>query len=201
VAVDTNYATLPELKAWRTAGDRTDRDDLMTLSLGAASRAIDKFCGRRFWLDATATARIFNGRDNIVVDADGGRLFVDDIGDLDGLLVEQGSASSSWSDLTSGIETSPLNATVDGLAVEGLLYASGWTLSPYTRVRVTARWGWPVVPDDVRMACLLIASALYDRRNSPQGLAGQGDWGSIRVARVDPHAESLLLPYRRIPVG
>lgn len=200
MAVDKNYASLPLFKSWRTAGERNDRDDLMAVAIGAASRAIDAYTGRRFWLDEVASARTFNARDNVVVDGDGARLLVDDIGDLTGLLVETGSGAS-WSDVTAGVEVWPLNAAADGLAVEGLLYGSGWPVGSGSRVRITARWGWPVVPDEVRQACLILAARLYARRNTPEGVLGQAEWGVVRVGRADPDVVELLLPYRRVVVG
>jgi hypothetical protein len=196
----TVYASLADLKAWRTT-DKSDRDAQMHTALAAASRAIDRLCDRRFWIDDEPTPRIFNARNGVVVDADGGRLLVDDIGSVDGLLVEQG-GGASWSDLTSGIETDPLNAVANGQAVTGLLYSPGWTVGSSTRVRVTAKWGWPAVPEDIKQACLLIASALLSRRDSPHGVAGITDFGSMRVGKeIDRHAEQLVLPYRRVPVG
>lgn len=202
MAVETKYVDLELFKAWRTAKPSgTDRDDLMNLAISAASRAIDSYTGRRFYLDEDATARTFNARDNVSVDGDGGRLFIADIGAEAGLLVEQGSALTSWTDLTAGLELYPANALALGKPVTGLLSPAGWTPGSATRVRVTARWGWPLVPDDVKQACLILAAKRYERRNSANGTLGVADWGTIRVSRADPDVKDLLDPFRILVVA
>lgn len=45
---------------------------------------------------------------------------------------------------------------------------------------------------EVTEAILLMASRLYARRNSPEGVAGWGDLGMIRVIARDPDVEALL---------
>jgi hypothetical protein len=45
---------------------------------------------------------------------------------------------------------------------------------------------------EVTEAILLIASRLYARRNSPEGVAGWGDLGVIRVIARDPDVDALL---------
>src|SRR5829696_2658904 len=52
---------------------------------------------------------------------------------------------------------------------------------------------------EVTEAILLMASRLYARRNSPEGVAGWGDLGVIRVVANDPDIEALLL--RHIDYG
>ena len=66
-------------------------------------------------------------------------------------------------------------------------------------VQVTARWGWAGIPDSVRQACLLQASRLLSRRDSPYGVAGSPEVGSeLRLlARLDPDVAVALEPYRR----
>jgi hypothetical protein len=45
-------------------------------------------------------------------------------------------------------------------------------------VQVTALWGWSGVPDAIRQACLLQASRLLSRRDSPFGVAGSPEAGT-----------------------
>ena len=45
---------------------------------------------------------------------------------------------------------------------------------------------------EVVEAILLLASRYYSRRNSPEGVAGWGDLGVIRVLSQDPDIERLL---------
>lgn len=46
---------------------------------------------------------------------------------------------------------------------------------------------------EVTEAILLMAGRLYARRNSPEGVAGWGDLGVIRVVAADPDIDALLM--------
>lgn len=50
---------------------------------------------------------------------------------------------------------------------------------------------------NVRLACLMHAARLYKRKNSPEGVAGFGEFGTVRVSRFDPDVEDLLSPFFR----
>lgn len=190
----TEYATAPELKAQLgIEEDDTSRDALLDRALKAASRGIERACGRRFWLDDSAQTRTYRLEGRIVREDDGDLLLVDDIGDTSGLLVEAGSGTS-WADVT-GYETHPDNAIADGKPVTGLLRPSATWGLPTTRVRVTARYGWPAVPDDVAEAALIQASRLFKRKDSPEGVMGSSEWGVVRLSRRDPDVWALIEPY------
>ena len=51
--------------------------------------------------------------------------------------------------------------------------------------------------DDVQEGVLLLASRLYKRRQSPEGVAGWADLGMIRIISTDPDIERLWAPHRR----
>ena len=189
---DTDYVTLAELKKLRriAASDTAD-DESLQQAVDAANRAIDSRCGRTFGLDTDPTVRVFRPRGRVVSDPDGERLLVDDIGDPGGLAVEVGDGTA-WS-AVGDYETLPDNALARGEPVTGLLRPCGtWACQ---RVRVTTRWGWPAVPDEIRQAALLLASRLWLRRDSPEGVAGSSEWGVVRVSRMDPDVEALISPY------
>lgn len=188
----TEYATLAELKAFITM-DATvvDRDDLLTIALDAAHDDLEGDCGRRFYLDAAATARTYDPADRIVADRGRRTLLVDDIGSETGLVIETG--VTTWTAVTGTVEYRPENAIVRGRAITSLMTPTGlWPTDPFTRVRVTARWGWPAVPARVKAATLLQASRIFERRNSPQGVVGTADWGQINVRRSDPDYMGLI---------
>ncbi|MFE2353063.1 phage gp6-like head-tail connector protein [Streptomyces parvulus] len=162
----------------------------------AASRAIDKATGRPghgFWLDDTAKTRTYRLDGRIVCEGDGDVLLVDEIGDTTGLLVEA-SSGDSWSAIT-GYEARPDNALADGKPVDSLLrLGSTWGLAS-TRIRVTARFGWPAVPDDIAEAAMIQASRLFKRADSPEGVMGSAEWGVVRLSRRDPDVWNLIEPY------
>lgn len=186
----TDYVTLADLKAIRRITDGAD-DTSLQQAVDAANRAIDRRCSRAFGLDETPTQRVYRTQGRVVSDPDGERLLVDDIGSLDGLTVEVGSGGA-WTPVTD-YEPLPDNALARGEPVTALLRPYGtWGCE---RVRVTARHGWPAVPDEIRQAALLLASRLYSRKDSPQGVAGAPEWGAVRVSRMDPDVEALLGPF------
>ena len=169
----------------------TDRDALLDYALAAASRAIDRMTGRRFWLDPAPVQRVFHPYDRTVRDGDSEQLLVHDIGSDEGLVVEFASGGP-WNTVT-GYETTPDNALADGLPITGLLTPYGsWGHGRGARVRVTARWGWPTVPEEVAQATLIQATRLFRRKDSPEGVTGSAEWGAIRLSRVDPDVAALV---------
>jgi hypothetical protein len=185
------YVSLALLRqALGMAATDTTRDDLLEQALGAASRSVEQYCdGRRFYLDTTATARIFSAGKRVLCTDEGDRLPVDDIGSLSGLIVEYGDGTT-WTTLT-GYETFPDNALARHSAITAIVSPTV-LLSVQRKVRVTARWGWPEVPSAVEQATLLQATRLYRRKDSPEGVAGGADWGLVRVPNLDPDVKALL---------
>lgn len=185
------YSTLTLLKSSLHITD-TDRDALLQGALTAASRGIDNSTGRRFWLDATATARVINPRGKVVCDTEGEHLIVDDIGATTGLVVEVG-RGSSWTAVTSEVEAEPTDALDQGEPVTSLLRLySRWQFATGQRVRVTAKWGWPAIPDVVAQAALIQAGRLFKRKDSPEGILGNAEWGVVRLSRIDPDVQALV---------
>ncbi len=187
------YATLAELKAMRHITDAS-QDTPLQSALTRASRAIDTKTSRRYYLDGSATARTYNPNGRTLCVDGGHLLLVDDIGSTTGLVVERGTTVSGWTAVTD-YETHPDNALTLGRPVTGLLLPSGLWPSGSTRVRVTARWGWPSTPDEIVQACLILANRLYLRKDSPEGVAGSAEWGVIRLSRWDPDVEALISPF------
>ncbi|MEE1763696.1 phage gp6-like head-tail connector protein [Streptomyces sp. SP18BB07] len=188
-----NLATLRR-RVGLEASDTSQDADLMS-ALSASSRSIDKTCGRRFWLDPAPVARVYRPSGRVVREPDGDLFLVDDIGSVSGLVVETGPAAGPWTAVT-GYETTPDNALADGKPVTGLLLPNGtWSRGSTSRVRVTTRFGWPAEPPDITEASYLLASRLYKRKNSPEGVLGSAEWGVVRLSRRDPDVWNLLEPF------
>lgn len=185
------YATLAELKAMRNIVDNAD-DNLLQSRLTRASRAIDDRTGRRFYADGSATARTYRTKGRTVYAVDGELLLVDDISTTTGLIVEIGDGTT-WTAVTD-YSTEPENAIARGKAIESLRRDLGcWSTS--RRVRITADWGWPTVPDPIVEATLLLANRRFMRKNSPEGVFGWAAEGAVRVSRFDSDVEDLVQPY------
>lgn len=189
------YASLADLKlSLQVEPSDATRDAALNRALDAASRFIDRSTGRRFWLDPVAVARTYRPAGRVMSDGSGEHLLVDDIGDVTGFIVETGT-TSSWTAVT-GYETGPENAIEDGRPVTELLLSSGtWGTATASRVRVTARFGWPQIPGDIEQACLLQAARLFRRKDSPEGVTGSAEWGVVRLSRRDPDVWNLLEPF------
>ncbi|WP_274031488.1 phage gp6-like head-tail connector protein [Streptomyces sp. MMBL 11-1] len=190
-----DYASIETLRLMLKTQDTDPRDDLLQRALTSASRSIDKTCGRRFWLDPAPVTRTYRAAGRTVAEDDGDVLLVDDIGDLTGLVVEVGSGTS-WSPLSADrVEGIPENALLDGRPVTGLLRIGAPWAHGRTRVRVTARFGWPAIPDDVQQATLIQANRLFKRKDSPEGVTGSAEWGVVRLSRRDPDVWNLIEQY------
>lgn len=186
------YATLAELKSMRRITHTNDDTDLQN-ALTRASRAIDTRTGRRFYADGTATARTYKVNNRTVWTQDGEILLVDDISTDSGLIVEIGDGTSFGTITDYFVE--PDNALNIGRPVTGLLRNLGQWCYVGSRARITAKWGWPAVPDDIVTATLLLANRRYMRKDSPEGVSGWNQEGPIRVSRFDPDVEDLVGPY------
>lgn len=188
------YADLPTVKDSLGKTSVDDRDDLIEQAIRSASRMIDDRAGRRFWLDAAVSSRRLKASDAYLDDNGELHFGVPDIGVADGLVVEE-YTTGAWVAIDSDdYDTDPDTAPGDGRPITDLYGLPGW-LPSTGRIRVTARWGWPSVPESIVQATVLLASRLYRRKDSPQGVLGNAEWGAIRVSRMDPDVESLVAPF------
>lgn len=189
------YVELGELKAMLQIDDYVD-DDLLLAHIEAASRTIDDICHRQFSLDDTATARTFSPQTSLIC-------MVDDIGTLSGLVVKVDDSLTGSFDLTvTDYTTQPDNALARRLPITKLVaYDTYWPSDIRPTVQVTARWGWPQVPEPVRSATAILAGRLFKRADSLLGVAGFGDLGAITLRAVDPDVQRMLAPYIRPAVG
>lgn len=188
------YATLPQLRA-RINVSAGDRDPFLQSALNAAARGFDRDTGRNpggFELAAAVSQRHFSVARNVVYDRGSGRykLMVDEIGSLTGLIVETG-GDSTWTAVTD-YRVEPRTSPGDRQPVTALSRLSGWGCD---EVRVTALWGWPVTPDDVAEAVLIGAHRLYLRKDTPEGIKSGGEFGAVRLSRVDPDYQRIAQSY------
>lgn len=192
----TEYATLSELKAYMGITD-TNADTQLTDALVTASREVDHYCGRRFFADVAATARIFAPRDSRV-------LRVDDFQSTSGLIVaiDTGDDATFAKTLTSAdYELQPFNNVVDGepgWPYYRIVYVtSTWPCTNQREgsVQVTAKWGWAAVPGPVKQAAIYLAEEAYRLKDSPFGVVSGDQFGPIRL-RPNQRVLALLDPYR-----
>ena len=205
MAIANGYATQAELSAWiASANDQPlisadNRNTEMDLAIEAASRDIDGHCHRRFYVDGSVTARVYRATKPTC-------LRTEDISTATGLIVKTDSTGDGTYDTTwasgTDYQLEPLNGVVD--------QESGW---PYfdivavgskvfpidaqgrTRVEISADWGWAAVPTAIKTGCLIAAHRILKRPSSPQGVAGFGEFGVVRLTSIDRDVERLIGRY------
>ena len=208
---------MPEVNAYVSAQDLRDRlgdssekldSSLLVRAVNSSSRAVDRYCKRRFWQDADATTRLFRVDDPLVA-------WVDDISTRDGLIVKtdddlDGVFETTWTSAEYQLE--PLNADAYHADDTPPAYAF-WRIAavgrgglaarifPYADRRavlsVTTRFGWSAVPDDVAEATAIFAERLFHRKDVPFGVQSFGEAGVARIGRTDGDVAGLLEDYRR----
>jgi hypothetical protein len=200
MAISDGYATLADVKAALRITDTVD-DSLLEISIEAASREIDGFCERVF-TQSTAT-RIYRPTDAFTVDLDDLQTVTTLKTDADG----DGVFDTTWG--TADYQLNPLNGIAGGITTPyTTLKAVGSYLFPIyeprnvnsqeASVQIAGVWGWPSIPTAVKQACIILSMRQFKRYDSPTGVMGFGDLGVMRVGRVDPDVEKLLMPFRRM---
>jgi len=179
-------------------------DSLLEISIEAASREIDGWCERVF-TSSTAT-RIYRPIDAFHVETDDIQSITTLKTDTDG----SGVFSTTWS--VTDFQLEPLNGVSGGIKSPFyVIRAVGQYLFPIyeprnvnanqASVEVTGVFGFATIPTAVRQACILLAMRQFKRYDSPTGVMGFGDLGLVRVGRVDPDVEKLLMPFKRMRVA
>lgn len=200
MAITNGYATLAQLKAALRITDSVD-DSLLETSIESASRQIDGACERVFY--STSGSRVYRPTDSFTCE-------IDDLSSLTTLKTSSrgdGVFDITWTATDRQLE--PLNGLSGGsYRPFDLIRAVGEYLFPLwdpksvnnyeATVQVTGVFGWTTVPTDIKQATILLAMRQFKRYDSPLGVAGFGDLGVIRVGRIDPDIESLIMPYKKI---
>lgn len=190
------YASLNEVKAALRISDSID-DTLLEMATESASRLIDGYAARIFYNAGTAT-RYYVAQDDFVVEVDdlaNGTVTITTAQDADGTF------DTTWG--TDDYQLEPLNGVLDGIAWPyTTIRAVGDYLWPISGgealIKVQGTFGWPSTPIAIKQACIIQASRIYKRLDSPLGIAGWGDMGAIRVSsQLDPDVAQLVQPYKR----
>jgi hypothetical protein len=206
ITIYGGYCSLAELKDWLVpslGASDTSGDDRMSIAINAASRAIDRHCGRQFWQTSTS-----GGDTRYATASDASVLMERDLGidilSLSSLSTdEDGDRTYERSWTTGDYDLLPHNAASE--------------YKPYTQIGVTpdGSYAFPVGVEkgvklvgvfgycttggqdqwagEVRAACLIQASRFYERAVTPMGVAGGGAFGEMRLSdRLDPDVELML---------
>ena len=187
----------------------TQHDTTITSAVSATNAAVVRYCERSFEKVAVASesARVYSraGEGAWRGIESPYTAVVHDLWDTTNLVVktdpgDDGTFATTWD--ADDYQLEPLNG------LDGDAYTPWWRIRAVgTRtfpcsnrraaLQVTAAWGWTAVPDDVFQGALILASRLFMRKDSPQGVAGFGEMGVVRITRAkDPDVAMLLDPFR-----
>lgn len=229
-----NYLSVDELKATlRITVDTFDGS--LLLAINAASQQIDQYCDDQFWVAAAPTAKVFKADraqelwPGSFSTTAGLILEFDD--DDDGVF-ETTVPSSAWQALPTNLNQGrPYNriellgtirfpGAVRGFGAYSYLswgmdwyggaVTTDWPVrSRRARIRVTALWGWPAIPWQVKQACQILAISHYKSKDITNGQAGvsslatRGNFSHNTVTNsfFDPAAERLLCGLRDVVVA
>jgi hypothetical protein len=200
LAVTNGYCTLADVKAALRLNDNLD-DTLIENSINSASRMIDQYCNRYFYSGSPGEVRYFAPYDNY-------HCWIDDCQTITSLQTASNDLTVydvTWA--SSDYEKAPQNSLANGgyspytqlIAVGNYLFP---TFAGSALVKVTGTWGWVAVPEPIKFACIIQASRLYKRLESPLGIAGVSDIGVMRVgSSVDGDVAQLCNPFRLLRTG
>lgn len=197
MALTNCYCTLSDLKTSLAIEDIQD-DTALEAAILTASRMIDDYTGRFFYRDGTTGAPVtryytpdswyitnlddFVSLNQIALDDDFDQTYTTILAASDYLIDPVNNARRGW----------PYNRIT---AIDRYIFPYAYPQS----VRVQAVWGWPSVPAEISMATKLQASRLFIRRQSPFGIAGTPEIGTVRLtSRLDPDVEALIRPFRKM---
>jgi len=196
VAITNGYCTLAELKASLNITDNVD-DTALESAITAASRMVDDYTERFFYVNGSVgspVTRYYTAVDPYTIN-------IDDITTISEIATDDNfdrTFGTVWS--TTDYMVEPINNPIKGWPYSRVL-AIGAYIFPYQlpqSVRIKGVWGWSAVPAEVNMATLIQSSRIFGRRQSPFGIAGSPDLGTVRLfSRLDADVEVLLRPFRK----
>jgi hypothetical protein len=196
VAITNGYCTLNDVKSGLNLDDSAE-NAAIELAISTASRQIDDYCGRFFYKDGTeiTPAIRYYTPENFWT------LVVDDF-----ISISEISSHSNFDPTYDTIWASkdaiyePVNNPARGWPLTRILAVGSYVFPrPFPQsVRVKGIFGWSAVPYEVKTAAKIQASRLLLRNQSPFGIAGSTDIGTVRLAaKLDADVEALLRPLRK----
>jgi len=194
------YTTLAHVRNSLQIEDSIDDAEIEAAIL-AASRMIDDYCQRFFYQEgslAFPATRYYTAVSPWYLETD-------DIVQITELACDPDfnqSYAQIWNTTTPPLDVmyEPVNNPQKGWPYTRVL-AIGSYVFPYffpQTVRISGIFGFPEVPYEVQLACKLQAARLFIRKQSPFGIAGSVELGTVRLnSRLDPDVEMLLKTFRR----
>jgi hypothetical protein len=195
-----NYVSADELREY-IGSDTSQFEGLLETACAVASRTVENMTGRIFFDTGNPSILHFEPTDPYCVQTD-------DFSTLTGLVVEVDTGYDNTYATTLTIDTDfiaqprdqlrngqPWPYTSLQIAPRSRHYFPPAYLGQHETVRVTARWGWASVPEQVKHACLIGAKEWFSRKDTNAGgYFGMDGWGPVRM-RENSDVRALIGPY------
>ena len=173
----------------------SSHDTILESTISAVSRAIDNYCGRRFY-SASETRYLTSEMSDL--------LFVDDISTALGLSLYTDNDGdrvyeNTWA--TTDFDLLPFNAVTSGYPFNMIsITPNGAFVFPGSKmgVKITASFGWASVPKPINRACVMQSVRIFQRYKTMLGVAGASAMGtvSMQIPSLDSDVCYLLDAYR-----
>jgi hypothetical protein len=191
------YTTVAVVKAYLGL-TTTAFDDELTDDIATAARDIDENCDQIFY-ETDVEIRSY-------IPQNPGYCITDGISEFVALTAQE----SVWV-RDSDFMLEPQNAELQGRPFNAIRtiarpfiftlaqIPSGWAGFD-GRVYVTAKFGWPAVPNQIVQANKILAARLFHRRNAPLGVISFSNEVAFRMAGTDADAAKLLQPFGLVSI-
>ena len=200
MAITNGYCTLADVKAALRITDTID-DALLENSINSASRMIDQYCNRYFYSSSAGEVRYYKANDGFTCWIDDAQAITEiKTSSTDPLIFD-----TTWE--AGDYQVLPANRWANGAyyPITGITATDNYLFPVWADmalVKVTGQFGWASVPEPIKFACIIQASRLFKRLESPLGVAGVSDIGIMRVgANIDGDVAQLINPFRLLRTG
>jgi hypothetical protein len=201
MAITNGYCTLSDLKTY-IGLTGSGQDTNIENSITSASREIDQYCGRIFYV-TSSSVRQYTPINRY-------ELEVDDISSTTGLVVKLDTTDDGSYDKTLTINTdfivTPVNRTdtldqnqpIMMLKILEKRSSERFDTDIINNVQITATYGFSSVPSAIKQATLLQATRLFKRKDAPFSTYGNAQTGTAELFnRFDPDALKLIKGYKK----
>jgi len=205
------YVDKADLKAYIGLSG-TGQDDNIDTAIDSACRLIDSICGRKFSQDSTVVDKTFTPKTRLYIDTP-------DISTTTGLIVKLDTNDDGSFNKTLTLNTDyivePTNPRVIKIAGGTTYYEpfnkitildtrSSERFDPTIKnnIKITAKWGYSIVPEDIKTATLIQALRYFKRKDTPFNTYGDISTGvSELFSRLDPDVQTILKGHKKVTLS
>jgi hypothetical protein len=200
LAVTNAYCSLADVKAALRITDTID-DALLENSINSASRMIDQYCNRYFYSGSPGEVRYYQANDGFMCWIDDAQAITEiKTSSTDPLIFDTTWQAGDYQLLNPNQRANGAYSPYTAITATDNYLFPVW--ADMALVKVTGQFGWATVPEPIKFACIIQASRLFKRLESPLGVAGVSDIGIMRVgANIDGDVAQLINPYRLLRTG